>query len=58
MKISAYMPRSGKLLQFQERRVGVCLLIKVQCVGNEDGLYCVAATGLIVLYGSWFSTAQ
>jgi len=58
MKISAQMPVSLKLEQSQEWRVGVCLLLQAQCVGNESDLYCVAATGLIVLYGFWFTTTQ
>lgn len=58
MKISAQIPLSVKLYKSQEWRAGVCLLLQVQCVGNEGGLHCVAATGLTVLYGSWFSTAQ
>lgn len=51
MKISAQMPCSVKLWQSQEWRVGVCLHLDVQCVGREGGLYYVAATDLIVLYG-------
>lgn len=58
MKISAQMPCSVKLWQSQEWRVGVCLCLDVRCVGREGGLYYVAATDLIVLYGFWFSTAQ
>lgn len=58
IKIPAQMPHNVKLQQSQERRVGVCLLLKVQCVGNESGLHCVAAASLVVLYGSWSSTAQ
>lgn len=57
-KIFEQVPRSVKFYQSQEWRVGVCLLFQVQCVGNKGGPYCVAATDLIVLYGSWFSAAQ